>query len=133
MRLSFGVLGKILRECKNPSVSDVLLVGTLTRTIDSTARLGETTTIMTTRRGDADWICVKIDFERLNENKNFLAPVARKAKNSPDESGTKIVISRLKTGILAELPSKENEIRQRLESVYAPLLATEPFPSRPRR
>lgn len=91
----------------------------------ATARLGETTTIMTTRRGDADWICVKIDFERLNENKNFLAPVARKAKNSPDESGTKIVISRLKTGILAELPSKENEIRQRLESVYAPLLATE--------
>ena len=41
MRLSFGVLGKILRECKNPSVSDVLLVGTLTRTIDSTCQYAD--------------------------------------------------------------------------------------------
>ena len=91
----------------------------------ATARLGESTTIMTTRKGDADWVGIKVDFERLTESKSFNAPVVRKAKSNPDESGTKIVIAKLKSGIMAELPNKENEIRQRLESVYAPLLATE--------
>lgn len=91
----------------------------------STARLGENTTIMTTRAGDADWVGVKIDFEKLISTKTFEAPIIRKAKSNPDECGTKITISRLKPGILAELPSKENEIRQRLESVYAPLLSSQ--------
>ena len=91
----------------------------------STARLGENATIMTTRAGDADWVGVKIDFEKLISAKTFEAPIIRKTKTNPDECGTKITISRLKPGILAELPSKENEIRQRLESVYAPLLSSQ--------
>lgn len=90
----------------------------------STARLGDVTTIMSTRRGDADWVGIKIDFQKLISSKRFEAPVIRRAKNNPDESGTKITISRLKHGILTELPNKENEIRQRLESIYAPLLNT---------
>lgn len=91
----------------------------------STARLGEVTTILSTRSGDADWVGVKIDFQRLIDAKRFDAPIIREAKTNPEESGTRITISKLRTGIIAELPTKENEIRQRLESVYAPLLNTQ--------
>lgn len=88
----------------------------------STARLGEVTTIMSTRSGDADWVGIEIDFLKLIATKRFDAPIIRKGKNDLSEHGTKITISRLRHGILIELPNKENEIRQRLEAVYAPLL-----------
>lgn len=91
----------------------------------STARLGEVTTIMSTRSGDADWVGIKIDFQKLIDSKRFDAPIIRKPKSNPSECGTKITISRLRHGILAELPNKENEIRQRLEAIYAPLLNTQ--------
>ena len=89
----------------------------------STARLGEETTIISTRRGDADWVGVKIDFQQLIDSKRFDAPIIRKPKIDPNESGTKITIKRIKSGILNELSSKESEIRRRLELVYAPLLS----------
>ena len=38
----------------------------------ATARLGDSTTIMTTRAGDAEWIGVTIDFEKLIENKPYI-------------------------------------------------------------
>ena len=39
--LCFGTLGKVLRECKLDAVSDVLLIGTLTQTVDPTSLYGE--------------------------------------------------------------------------------------------
>lgn len=89
----------------------------------ATARLGEETTIISTRSGDADWVGVKIDFQKLIDSKKFDAPIIHEAKTNPEESGTKITISKLKTGILSELSNKESEIRQRLELVYTPLLS----------
>lgn len=89
----------------------------------ATARLGEETTILSTRSGDADWVGVKIDFQKLIDSKKFDAPIIRKAKFNPEECGTRITISKLKTGILSELSNKESEIRQRLELIYAPLLS----------
>lgn len=88
----------------------------------STARLGEVTTIMSTKSGDADWVGIKIDFQKLIDAKRFDAPIIRKEKINPCESGTKITISRLRHGILTELSNKENEIRRRLEAVYSPIL-----------
>lgn len=88
----------------------------------ATARLGEITTILSTRSGDAEWLGVEIDFQKLIDAKRFTAPIISRPKLNPEESGTRITISKLRTGILAELPNKENEIRQRLENVYAPLL-----------
>lgn len=88
----------------------------------STARLGEVTTIMSTRSGDSEWVGIEIDFQRLISTKRFDAPIIHKTKEDFSEHGTKITISRLRHGILNELPNKENEIRQRLEAVYAPLL-----------
>ncbi len=90
----------------------------------STARLGELTKVLTTRSGDAEWIGVEIDFQELIKTKKFNAPIIREHKENPSESGTKIKISQLRSGILAELPHRENDIRQRLETAYSPLLNT---------
>ncbi|MCC8128137.1 MAG: ATP-binding protein [Clostridiales bacterium] len=89
----------------------------------ATARLGEETTILSTRKGDADWLGVMIDFQKLIDTKKFDAPIIRRPKTNPDESGTKITISKLKSGILGELSNKESDIRQRLELIYTPLLS----------
>lgn len=89
----------------------------------ATARLGEETTILSTRSGDADWIGVKIDFQKLIDSKKFDAPIIREEKENPEESGTRITISKLKTGILNELSNRESEIRQRMELIYTPLLS----------
>ena len=88
----------------------------------STARLGEETTILSTRAGDPEWVGVRIDFQKLIDAKVFDAPIITKAKDDINECGTVITISKLKVGILSELSGKEREIRQRLESVYTPLL-----------
>lgn len=89
----------------------------------ATARLGEETTVLSTRSGDGEWVGVKIDFQKLIDSKKFDAPIIRKPKASPSESGTLITVSKLKTGILSELSNKESEIRQRLELIYTPLLS----------
>ena len=91
----------------------------------ATARLGEETTVLSTRKGDADWVGVTIDFQKLIDAKKFDAPIIRKAKTDPDECGTRITISKLKAGIMSELSGKESEIRQRLELVYTPLLSSQ--------
>lgn len=89
----------------------------------ATARLGEETMIISTRRGDADWVGVKIDFQRMISSGRFDAPIMRVPKTDPNEHGTKITIGRLKSGILNELSTKEAEIRRQLEVVYSHLLS----------
>lgn len=91
----------------------------------ATARLGEETTVLSTHKGDTEWVGVKIDFQKLIDAKKFDAPIIHKAKVDPDECGTQITISKLKSGILSELSNKESEIRQRLELVYTPLLSNQ--------
>lgn len=91
----------------------------------ATARLGDVTTIMSTRKNDTSWVGLKIDFDELISTKRFTAPIIQFEKQDPNESGTKITISKLKHGILTELPYKEYEIRQRLEAIYSPLLNTQ--------
>lgn len=90
----------------------------------ATARLGEVTTIMSTRAGDPQWVELTIDFAELIRSKVFLTPVRMLPKDNPNESGTKIVISRLKAGIADTLVAKESDIRKQLESIYTPLLTT---------
>ena len=90
----------------------------------ATARLGEVTTIRSTRAGDAQWIELTIDFAKLIKSKHFFAPVRTLPKDNQDESGTKIIISRLKAGIADTMSAKESDIRKQLESIYTPLLTT---------
>jgi len=88
----------------------------------ATARLGDFTTVLSTRKGENEWVGLTIDFQKMNATKSFEAPVIRKPKENPDESGTKIIVSNLKQGIRDELSLRENEIRKQLESIYTPLL-----------
>lgn len=85
------------------------------------ARLGEETTILSTRSGDADWVGVEVDFQKLIDARKVDAPIIRKPKNNPDESGIKITISKLKPGVRNELSNKESGIWQKTKLIYTPL------------
>lgn len=88
----------------------------------ATARLGELTTVLSTRKGDSEWVGLTIDFEKMNATKSFSAPVIHRKKENINESGTKIIISKLRDGMRADLSVHENDIRRQLESIYTPLL-----------
>lgn len=55
----------------------------------STARLGELTTIMSTRKGDNDWVGIEIDFQKLIKSKHFDAPVIWQKKRKLTRSWNK--------------------------------------------
>ncbi len=89
----------------------------------ATARLGERTVIYSTRRGDAEWTGVEIDFQKLRQNNTFRAPVRVLPKDNPNEQGTRIVVSRLKPEMTAELLQKAGPIHQTLEEIYTTILS----------
>ena len=88
----------------------------------ATAKLGEMTTITSTRAGDENWVELTIDFDALRRSGRFEVPVNYRKKTNVNEHGTRIVVSKLKGGISETLSSKENEIRRILQKVYSPLL-----------
>jgi len=88
----------------------------------STARLGEKTTILSTRAGDSEWIGIEIDFNNLIKGGGFSAPLITRAKESPNDHGTKIEVSNLKDGVYSNIKQTETQIRRQLENIYAPLL-----------
>ncbi len=93
----------------------------------ATARLGETTRFLSTRRGDPDWVGIEIDFDVLIKSGSFDAVVVRVPKSNPAESGTQIIVKSLKDGVFAELRDKESAIRRQLEVIYSPLLIKIPI------
>jgi len=62
----------------------------------ATARLGSVTRAWTTRRGDAEWCGLEIDFEKLMQQKHFKTPKLTRPKVDPHEHGTEISVERLK-------------------------------------
>ena len=90
----------------------------------ATARLGEVTTVYSTRSGDSEWVGLRIDFEKMIKQKLFIAFIVNKPKKDKSESGTEITITTLKQGISDTLISKERELRNQLESIYTPLLTS---------
>jgi hypothetical protein len=89
----------------------------------STARLGDETIFLSTTSSSTEWIGIKINFEQLIKEQTFSAPIIREPKNSPSESGTKIIIRNLKEGIYSEIKKKEGLIKKQLESIYTPILS----------
>lgn len=88
----------------------------------STARLGDETLFVSTRRGDTHWVGIRIDFEKLIKNKGFAAEVVELSKSDQSVSGTRIIVRKIKDGIFGDLKSKQAQIKRRLESVYTPIL-----------
>lgn len=88
----------------------------------STARLGEETTFVSATKEDAEWAGIRINFEELAKSQSFLAPVETFPKKSPDESGTRIIVKKLKNGVFNDIWKKTKSIRKRLEVIYAPII-----------
>ena len=62
----------------------------------ATARLGTVTTVWTTRREDAEWHGLKIDFSALEKLRHFRTPHLKREKVDPHEHGTEVSIELLK-------------------------------------
>ena len=89
----------------------------------STARLGDETTFLSATPENDSWVGIRISFEQLIKDQTFSAPVVRVPKNTLKESGTKIIVRKLKDGVLGEIKRKESAIRRQLETIYTPILS----------
>lgn len=90
----------------------------------ATANLGDETIFWSTQAGQTKWLGVRIDFDELIRGGNFQAPVETAQKDDPNKSGTKVVIKKLKPGVLEELANtqKIRILRERLGRVYSCVL-----------
>lgn len=90
----------------------------------ATARLGTHTRVRTTRAGDADWHVLDIDFDVLRRSRDFKTPHIVEPKADRSESGTEVIISRLKPEQLQALarPRALGRIRTELSRTYAAML-----------
>lgn len=95
----------------------------------STARMGRKTEVWTTRADDADWTGLVIDFDELERNRTFHAPLIQRAKTSAELEqgvhGTEIRISRLEADRVRPLiwgAGKKNT-KNRLGKVYGRVMA----------
>jgi len=93
----------------------------------ATARLGNVTTVRTTRAGDPEWISVTIDLRKLVTSGDFLVPVIREPKTDPELHGTEVIISDLKPEQHEHLSRRQAKLRETLGDVYSSLLAERQF------
>lgn len=93
----------------------------------ATARLGNVTTVRTTRAGDSEWISVTLDLRNMAQSANFEVPVIREPKDDPSVHGTEIIISGLKQEQHEALSRQQTRIRRVLGDVYSYLLREKGF------
>jgi hypothetical protein len=92
----------------------------------ATARLGRVTRILTTRSGDADWVGIEIDLDRIGPD--FAAPVIRASKSSPAEHGTRVEVRDLdQRADWLRRSGNQRKLRDTLGGVYSYLLDQEGF------
>lgn len=90
----------------------------------ATARLGSVTDVWTTRRGDAVWHGVRIDFDELIRKRTFRAPLQTRPKLDREQSGTQVIVTRLKPEQREWFGSARSRtsLSQELGRVYSALL-----------
>ena len=88
----------------------------------STARLGENTRLLSATKNCSAWTGIEIDFAKLIGSKSYDAKVIVEPKKSPNEHGTKVVVSRLKGETYARLRDHETQVRGQLENIYSTML-----------
>lgn len=91
----------------------------------STARLGDETLFLSATKESDKWIGIKINFDELIKSQSFVVPVVAVPKNSPEESGTRVIVSKLKSNVFSEISRRATSIRKRLEVIYAPIIDRE--------
>lgn len=93
----------------------------------ATARLGNTTTVRTTRTNDPDWLVVTLNLRDMANNHNFEVPIIRVPKDDIAAHGTEIIISDLKQEQHESLSRQQTKIRNVLGDVYSYLLREKGF------
>ena len=93
----------------------------------ATARLGNTTTVKTTRAGDPEWISVTLNLSDMASRASFTVPVLREPKDDPADHGTQVIISSLKPEQHEALSRQQAKIRTTLGDVYSYLLRERGF------
>ena len=90
----------------------------------ATARLGAVTSVWTTRREDASWTGLRIDFADLARRQSYHTPLLSRPKDDPTESGTEVVIERLKPeqGEWFSRQANCSNARKDLARVYSSML-----------
>ncbi len=92
----------------------------------ATAKIGGITRFLTTRAGDPDWVGVLIDLDNMSET--FQVPVVREPKESIEEHGTRVEISKPKPfANWLMRPTNQSRLRDMLGEIYPYLLDHEGF------
>jgi hypothetical protein len=91
----------------------------------ATARLGNITTVWTTRLNDNEWCGLEIDFAKLIQQKHYRTPRLSRPKIDPYEHGTEIIVEKLKPDQRKWLSTSGNRSklsREHFSVVYSAML-----------
>jgi len=90
----------------------------------ATARLGTVTSIWSARAGDPEWTGLRIDFSALIRQEHYLTPRLTRPKDDPSESGTEIIIEKVKQEHRAWFAKAYNRsnLRKDLGRAYSSML-----------
>jgi hypothetical protein len=112
MRLCFGTFAKVLKLCKLPSVTDVQLVGTLTRTIDSTCEYG-----------DSDGTAVsRLLSCTQNLSNGQIRRTEQRSRTDHNDFESGWGTNRLSNVVLAGQKANRNEVLQKIAANVLPLI-----------
>ena len=112
MRLCFGTLGRVLKECKNNSVTDIKLIGTLTKTIDPTCEYGSSEGTAVSRLLSCT--------QNLSNGQSRRTGQRASTNHSEFESGYET--NRLSGVVAAALNADRRNVAQKIKDTFLPLL-----------
>lgn len=90
----------------------------------ATARLGRTTKIKTTRKGDTSWLVLELDLDDMRTSGRFKASIDYEPKDDDTHHGTIVEILRLKKEFKGQLTSGagRGSIKKQLSRIYSAIL-----------
>jgi hypothetical protein len=96
----------------------------------ATARLGTITEVWSTRLNDKEWYGLEIDFQKLINQKHFKTPVLSRPKNDITQSGTEVIIKKLKPERNAWFAKSSNKskLKKILGQIYSAMLRPDGLP-----
>lgn len=97
----------------------------------ATARLGSLTNVWTTQKGDAEWHGVQIDFDELVRQRTFRTTLLSRPKHDVQQSGTQVVVSKLKNEQREWFSHARNRklVEKELSRAYSAMLQPEGKPT----
>jgi hypothetical protein len=88
----------------------------------ATARLGQKTTVFSSKKGATEEVGIEIDFAEMTQQNSYIRPVRTRAKDNSYSSGTTIKIYNLKERVSHLGQQGLASLRKKLSTVYSKLL-----------